>query len=149
MLLQNIPVFFASDTSLLVHEWANSFIGHAAPYHYPSLSSFNCVQVGIHSSVDFRHTNTRPSLPLIFILDSSVKTTFCSTSLFCFHLFSPYHSLFRFFWLIKGFLCPCLPLHQNNFSRRLVVFSLTVFLILAPHSFADVFADDLRFSPIL
>lgn len=34
------------------------------------------VQVSIHSSVDIRHTNTRPSLPLIFIFDSSVKSTY-------------------------------------------------------------------------
>ncbi len=51
LLLQNVPVVFASDTSLCAHKWTNSFIGHAAPYHYRSLSSFNCTKCASrHSS---------------------------------------------------------------------------------------------------
>ena len=106
------------------------------------------VQVGIHSSVDvFRHTNTLPSLPLFFMFDSSVKTTFFQ-NVIVFLTISVAHCIlfFSFFVLINGFLRACLPLYPDDFNLRLVVLSLTVLLMLAPYFFAKVFADDLWFS---
>ena len=60
------------------------------------------VKVGIHSSVDFRHANTLPSQPLIFIFDSSEKN-YLFPERYCFfnHLFSPLYSLFLIFRAYK------------------------------------------------
>ena len=105
------------------------------------------VQQGInHSSVDLRHTNTQPSLPLIFIFDSSVKTTvFQYSTVFSIYLPCPIHSSLHISGTNERLLACLFPLYPSNLSRLLVL-SLTDFWISSPHFSVKTLAGAFRSS---
>ena len=132
------PGIFPQCSSLYDYEWTNAIVRHA----FSPVLTVPSVQAGIHSSVDFCHINTLPSLPLIFIVDSPVNATFFQyvIVLFTICLAHSRSILFLlFFLLINDFSRACLPLNPDDFSLRLVVLSLTVLLILALHFFCQSF----------
>jgi hypothetical protein len=85
--------------------------------------------------VDVRHTNTQPLLPLIFIIDSSVKTTFFQyiKVLFLIWFLAQRRPFFLLVALIKGFLRTWRPLYPKDFSRGRVILPRIRFWISSPH----------------
>ena len=106
------------------------------------------VQAGIHFSVDFRHANTLASLPIFFIFDSSVKTTFFRYVIVLFTISLAHCILFiLLFLIIKGFSRAHLPLYSNDFSLTSSGGSFAYrFADTCTPFFAKALADDLRFS---
>jgi hypothetical protein len=85
--------------------------------------------------VDVRRTNTQPLLPLIFIIDSSVKKTFFQylKVLFLIWFLAQRRRFFLLVALIKGFLRTWWPLYPKDFSRGRVILPRIRFWISSPH----------------